>query len=234
MVSQAHLKVHGTNALQAALIAIPGVGGALERLLFGSLAELRMQRVEQTLGEVGQKLDELRAEIHVEGNEDFANLLEDLLPPLGRTTVEEMRVRFRDLLINAAQIPKGDSGWEEARLAWGLLKEIDSSSMTILVLLRHAFSVHPEAENCSLSFGENEIMIRLSKDGGSMSKPTPLGEPVFAPVTQAVALASFNTLTALRLVDHDKEKSRGREMRRHGVEIRPLGNFLLKWVVMSD
>jgi hypothetical protein len=234
MVSQVHLKVHGANALQAALIAVPGVGGALERLLFGSLAELRMRRVEQTLEEVGQKLDEIRAEIHVEENEDFANLLEDILPPLGRMTVEEMRVRFRDLLINSAQIPKGDVRWEEARLAWRLLKEIDFSSVTILVLLRHATSAHPNAENCSLSFGENQIMIRLSKGGGSMGKPTLLGEPVYAPVTQAVALASFNTLSSLGLLDHDREKSSEREMRRHGVEITPLGRFLLKWVVMGD
>jgi hypothetical protein len=49
---------HAINAFQAILLGIPGVGGSLDKLLFGAVQEKRSRRIEHTLNEIWNKLEE--------------------------------------------------------------------------------------------------------------------------------------------------------------------------------
>lgn len=120
-------------AAQGCLLAIPYVGAALERFMFGGLAEIRMKRVETTLAEIATVLGEKNASLLI--CENFANLLEDVAPNLARASDEATRVRFRDLLTNAAVCPPGSGEWQEAHLASLLLKELQTPGLAILAAL---------------------------------------------------------------------------------------------------
>ena len=129
------LKDYGINVIQASLLSIPIVGASLEMLVFGAIAELRMKRVEETLREVGFALQEMKAEAHVQNNEDFANLLEGVIPGLGRSCSEEKRVAFRNLLINATQLMPGDPKWTEAELATSFINSVNEVGLSIIASL---------------------------------------------------------------------------------------------------
>ena len=103
------------NVLQAAIQAVPYIGGSLSQFIFGPLTELRFKRIEQTLTEVAEAL-EIKGVVSSVANEDFAALLESVLPDLGRSTNEERRQRYRDLLIKSAQLQHGSVLWQDATL----------------------------------------------------------------------------------------------------------------------
>src|SRR5579885_1318772 len=128
-------KDRNTNAFRAGLQLIPNVGGAIDRLMFGSLDDLRSKRMEDTLKEIGVKLEELGLDHYIDNNEDFGNLLQDVAPPLSRSSNEDRRRRFRDLILNATQIPAGDVRWEEVHFASKLLDSIDAPGLAILAAL---------------------------------------------------------------------------------------------------
>jgi hypothetical protein len=92
--------------------------------------ELWQKRIEATLKDVAETLGKKKAKSIV--NEEFVNLLEFVAPDLSRATDEKKRQRFRDLLTNAAELPPKSDGWEEARLAGELLKQVDTPGLVIL------------------------------------------------------------------------------------------------------
>jgi hypothetical protein len=116
--------------IEGGLLAIPFVGPSLAHFLSAPLTELTWKRVEATLREVAEMLGSKNANSMV--NEEFANLLENVLPDLSRATDEEKRERFRDLLTNAAELPANANSWEEARLAGELLKHVGTPGLVIL------------------------------------------------------------------------------------------------------
>jgi hypothetical protein len=89
-------------AVQGTLLAIPYVGSALERFVFGGLAELRMKRVEHTLAEIAVTLGEKKASLLV--SEDFVNLLEDMAPHLARESDENRRQRNAGARYDSAEL----------------------------------------------------------------------------------------------------------------------------------
>jgi hypothetical protein len=130
--TQLTLRDHAQNTFQASLLAIPVFGSTLEKLLFGSLQELRMKRVEHTLNEVADMLRERNIDPTVENNEEFANFLETALPPLSRATNEDRRQRLRDLIFNVIQLEQCDVRWSEAHYALRMLEKIDEVGLVIL------------------------------------------------------------------------------------------------------
>lgn len=119
------------NALRALCKLIPSIGEGLDQLIFGSLDELRSQRIERTLDEVLQLL--AHQNLRPAQSEEFANLLERALPRISRATSEEVRVRFRDLLTKSATIPAGqDDKWAQASIAEELLSELEAPGLAIL------------------------------------------------------------------------------------------------------
>lgn len=226
------IKVHGINTVQSAICAIPGIGGALEKLLFGAVAELRMQRVERTLNEMSEKLDELRAENHIEENEDFANLLEDILPPLSRATEESKRLRFRALLVKAAQLPVADPQWDDVRIATHFLKEVSGPGLEMLAALHRAYTRYPRAEHCTVSFGDEGTTITMFRHWNpSMGRDDPCKETFTAKARHIVAEQGFESLAGLGLIDYDGEGVLWNDMWRKGVVITHAGKFLIDWVL---
>jgi hypothetical protein len=128
-------RVRDRNALRAALQLIPSIGPAIDQLFFGLMEERASKRVEDTLREIGEKLDELKIGHQVEGNEEFGYFLRDVIPPLSRSTNEDRRKRFRDLILNAAQVPSGDERWEEVYAFSKLLDSIDAPGLKILATI---------------------------------------------------------------------------------------------------
>ncbi|WP_165235857.1 hypothetical protein [Aquisphaera insulae] len=126
------LKDHTVNALQASLLAIPIVGSSLEKLLFFSVNEKRSRRVEKTLQEIGQKVEEVKAKVCIKDNEDLANHIEKVLPQVSRANNETRRKYLRDLLFNAMQVPEGDPKWEEANIASQLIASVSDTGLSIL------------------------------------------------------------------------------------------------------
>jgi hypothetical protein len=118
------------NAVRALLKLIPHVGEAADRLIFGTLDDLRYKRLEQTLSDVLWRLEQMGAT--PTQAEEFANLFERAKEKIARATSEDVRARFRDLLTNAAQVPSGDVRWGEAELAEQLLSELDGPALAVL------------------------------------------------------------------------------------------------------
>jgi hypothetical protein len=122
------------NAVRAALKAIPFFGGTLEQFIFGRLDELRMKRIELTLTEVAQTLEQSGRKPQVD-SEQFVNLLENVAPHLVRATRNENRERFRDLLSNASTLPPDAPEWEKANLAGQLLSELETPALAVVACL---------------------------------------------------------------------------------------------------
>lgn len=156
--SRLTIKDHTLNAFQASLLAIPVFGASLEKLLFGSLSDLRMRRVEDTLREVGIALQEMRAEVCIGGNEDFANLLEVVAPKLGRSISEEKRIAFRNLLLNATQLLPGDVKWTEAELATRLLESVNEVGMSLITSI-HSIRSNTRRLHCSIFLMQDEQFV---------------------------------------------------------------------------
>jgi hypothetical protein len=120
------------NAPRARLQIIPSVGPALDKLMFGLMDDLRSKRFQATIKEIGEKVEALGLENQVDENEDFGNLVRDVAPPLSRSANEDRRRRFRELILNPTQIPKGDARWEELYFASKLLDSIGAPGPAIL------------------------------------------------------------------------------------------------------
>lgn len=124
---------YAKNTVQAALQAIPYVGGTLVQFAYGPCQERRLRRIEHTLTEVALAIGpEASAQLI---NEQFINLLESVLPALSRATEEAKRTGFRDLLKNAGKLSQEDARWSEATLASQILMELDAPALSILAAM---------------------------------------------------------------------------------------------------
>jgi hypothetical protein len=122
------------NTMEAILKGVPYIGEMLRQFIFGPGAERRMRRIERTLAEIGERLQATDA-LPTVNSEEFVGLLEESLPKIARATSEDVRERFRDLLLNAATLPAGSPEWQGAELAGELLGEIDAPGLAILAAL---------------------------------------------------------------------------------------------------
>lgn len=128
------------NAVKAALKLIPGVGDSMIQLFFERGQEARFRRWEETWEEIRAHVADRgkEADVKTADNEDFADFVEKSADPLGRSTNEDKRQRFRDLLYNSLFIPPGDPGWDEAMYCLDLLQKIDSPGLYILASIVRA------------------------------------------------------------------------------------------------
>ena len=122
------------NTARAIFKGLPFIGASLEQFIWGPLAERRERRVEQTLSEMAEELHRLGGD-HNPPTEEFVRMLERSLPLVGRATNEDKRARFRDLLINSAQLEAGDPRWEDAELAREIIEAVEPPGLAILATL---------------------------------------------------------------------------------------------------
>lgn len=151
------------NIAQSLLKAVPWIGEALSQFIFGPLVELRMKRAERTLAELGEAIRDSGGRARVD-TEEFANLLEKVLPQIGRSIREERRVMLRNLLINAAHIEPRSSRWDEADLAAELIEQIDAPGLAVIAALSKCKSRG--------NFISSQPTPRIFDGGTEFAKPT--------------------------------------------------------------
>jgi hypothetical protein len=131
-------ETRGSIFTQGVLLAVSSFGGsAIEKWIFGPAAEKRMLRLEKTLNEVKNILQNGQEGWSTE-QEEFIGLLEKVFPYIAKSTVEAKRIWFRNLLVQAAHTPALATNWDEADLAADLLIEIDPPGLEIISLLYRA------------------------------------------------------------------------------------------------
>lgn len=205
------------------LSLVPYVGSTLAKFTFGVLTERRINRIEKTLAEVMETVGEDVAKAAV--NENFVNLMETIFPELSRAVDEEKRQRFRDLLINAAELPEDSSEWGAAALAAELLKEIDTPGLVILA----AMAQLEEGETALLTAFPVPQLLRGVK--GRDFDPDNPGEPQHAfPYEWNVIEYWYGRLADLRLVIRG---SHGRDTH-NDTCLYTLGKFLVKWILREE
>lgn len=203
--------------MQGALMAIPYLGSPLAHFVFGPLNELRLKRIERTLGEIAAELGNEKSSIVA--NENFANLLEKVLPDLSRAVEEEKRQRFRDLLLNAAELPEESKGWEEAELAVTLLREIGTPGLAVLVAAANTKG----GESLTLTSRPVPQFVRGNFDYDNPGEPQHV-LPYQWPVVDYWA----RWLREKRFVSFSSHDARGGF---NGVILSELGAFLVSWVL---
>lgn len=216
--SKLELQDHTAIAIQAILKGIPVIGSSLEHFIFGPLAELRARRIETTLSEVAKALQDRGK--HSVASEQFVTLLESVSPALSRSTNEDKRQRFRDLLTNAASLPPESPKWEETALASELLKEIESPGLAILAAI--ASIKNPENQLTLTSRPVSQLCE------GEFDHDSP-GDPQ-RPLLYDWVVVEFwaRKLKEKRLIlykSHDARGSFG------GLSLGSLGEFLIRWTL---
>jgi hypothetical protein len=211
------LKDKAIIAARGALMAVPYVGSSLEHFIVGPLTELRFQRLEQTLSEVTESLGAEKAQAAV--NERFATLLESVAPELGRSVSENKRQRFRDLLINAAELPEESDEWEEAALASKLLEEMETPALAILAGIARCEQSTPVTLT---SQPVSQVVC------GEFDYDNP-GEPQHVlPYDWVVVEFWARWLRERHIIHYSSHDARGGF---GGVAMADLGRFLVKWTM---
>ncbi len=202
---------------QGALMGVPYLGSSLAHFIFGPLAELRIKRIEKTLSELAEMVGEEKAK--TVDNEQFANLLESLIPSLSRAVDEEKRQRFRDLLANAAELSSESTGWDEAHLASTLLSEIETPGLAILAGLHNLATENP----VTLTSRPTPQIIQ-----GEFDYDNPREPQYVLPYEWPVVEYWARWLRERRLITYSSHDARGGF---GSVALVELGSFLVKWIV---
>jgi hypothetical protein len=211
------------NAVRVAIQLIPSVGGALDRLIFGLLDDMRMRRFEETLKEIGERIEELGLDHHVDDNEDFGNLLQDIAPPLSRSSNEDRRRRFRDLILNAAQLQPGDNRWEEVYFASNLLNSIGAPGLAIMAILSRCKNERVQV------FSRPCPYVHDAEDDLINHDWTKIAEPHFAIHYDWTVVEEWvRRLTEMRLIWLKGSDARGGFS---NVQLTELGQLLVRWSV---
>jgi hypothetical protein len=219
MGTELSAKDHAVNAAQALLKGVPYIGASLDQFVFGPLQERRMRRIEATLGEVALALGPDGAMGLVQ--EQFVNLLEAIAPSLSRATDESKRVRFRDLLKNAGELPPQDPKWDEASLAAELLEELDSPALAILA----AISRCNDSRSNKLTLTSRPVSQVFE---GAFNYDEPGTPQHVLPYEWIVVEFWAQALKNRQLIWYSSSDVRGGF---GGVGLAPRGEFLIRWTL---
>jgi len=153
------------NWRRAGIKLIPYIGSSLDEVLYGQLHEMRWQRLERTLSELGAMMEAREIPAEAINNENFGALLELVGPAAACAVEEDRRILFRDLLLNASQLPPSDPEWESARLAAELVAELDTPALAIMAGLDRAGARGEETaylqrngDTAQIRYGEDETI----------------------------------------------------------------------------
>jgi hypothetical protein len=211
------IRDYAINTFQAILKGVPFVGGSLEHFIFGPLAEIRMRRIERTLDELSAHYGPT-ADPKLLAKEEFVNLLEATIPALSRATNEDKRLRFRDLLINAAKLPSGSEQWEEARFASDLLQSIEPPGLAILAAMAECQTTYP------LTLAS--VPVPQVYEGKDFNYDKPQGPQHALPYEWTIVEEWVHRLREMRLIHFNSVSARGGF---GGASLAELGRFLIRW-----
>ncbi len=213
---------YSINAFQAMLKGIPYVGASLDQFIFGPLTELRVRRIERTLAEIAAHYGP-NVSPDLLAKEEFVNLLESVTPALSRATNEDKRQRFRDLLINSAQLSPGAEKWDEASFAADLLQAIEPPGLAILAAMARCEKAYP------LTLTPRPVPQVYEGEDFNYEKPQ---GPQYAIHYEWIVVEEWaRRLREMRLISFDNEDVRGGF---GGAQFSALGRFLIQWAVADD
>lgn len=110
--------------VNAGLQAIPYVGGPLATLYFGYKQEQRFQRVEQTLKEVAQELQDCQLpKIEEHNSEELMSLIDELTDKIENERIEVKRNLHKEYFKNILKTPT-NGNYEERKLYLDILSRI--------------------------------------------------------------------------------------------------------------
>lgn len=110
--------------VNAGLQAIPYVGGPLATLYFGYKQEQRFQRVEQTLKEVAQELQDCQLpKIEEHNSEELMSLIDELTDKIENERIEVKRNLYKEYFKNILKTPT-NGNYEERKLYLDILSRI--------------------------------------------------------------------------------------------------------------
>jgi hypothetical protein len=181
--------------------------------------ELRFKRIEKTLSEVATAL-QADGVASMMSSEDFATLLESVLPEISRSTNEDRRERYRDLLIKSARLEPGSDLRQDASLYAGLLREIDPPGLTVL----GALTKSPSERNSIFSKPSSRLYI------GLVDFSAPEGDFILLPYAWILIEEWVWGLKEKRLPGFDSVDARGGF---GSVYLTALGKFFIEWVTRS-
>lgn len=110
--------------VNAGLQAIPYVGGPLATLCFGYKQEQRFQRVEQTLKEVANELQNCQLpRIEEHNSEELMSLIDELTDKIENERIESKRNLYKEYFKNILKTPT-NGNYEERKLFLEVLSRI--------------------------------------------------------------------------------------------------------------
>jgi predicted protein tyrosine phosphatase len=146
-------------ALRAAVQAIPYVGGPLDTLLTGGVAQIQLSRIEDFLTKFDARLHDVEGVSANLSDDAFSDLVLMTFDKVTRTRSEAKRNRFARIV--ARQVVDGTS-WEDAENAVRLLAELEDLHMEVLRVAMTAPESGPPFE------GLRVVCLQLSADFEAM------------------------------------------------------------------
>lgn len=132
-------KISGKDKLElvvnAGLQAIPYVGGPLATLYFGYKQEQRFQRVEKTLKEVAEELQNVQIpNIEQHNKEELITLIDELTDKIEKEQLESKRILYKEYFKNILKTPT-NGNYEERKLFLEVLEKITPLQIEIFQFL---------------------------------------------------------------------------------------------------
>lgn len=153
--------------VNAGLQAIPYVGGPLATLYFGYKQEQRFQRVEQTLKEVANELQNCQLPgIEEHNSEELMSLIDELTDKIENERIESKRNLYKEYFKNILKTPT-NGNYEERKLFLEVLSRITPLQIEIFQFILRT----PDVIDANISKPGTDIslikssILQLENDG---------------------------------------------------------------------
>lgn len=153
--------------VNAGLQAIPYVGGSLATLYFGYKQEQRFQRVEQTLKEVANELQNCQLpRIEEHNSEELMSLIDELTDKIENERIESKRNLYKEYFKNILKTPT-NGNYEERKLFLEVLSRITPLQIEIFQFILRT----PDVIDANISKPGTDIslikssILQLENDG---------------------------------------------------------------------
>ena len=128
-ISKVQQRYADTLSLRASVQAIPYIGGSLDTLLAGRVAQIHLERVEKFASDLAHRLAAVESAAANLNDEAFADLMLSTFEKVARTRSDQKRSRFAEIITNQVAKP---TLWEESENAVRLLSDLEDIHIEII------------------------------------------------------------------------------------------------------
>lgn len=115
--------------LRAAIQAIPQIGGPLDTLLVGRIAQIQLKRLKTFVNNLARRMESVESVSANLNDEAFADLMLSAFEKVARTRSEKKLSRFAEIITNQVANP---AQWEEPENAVRLLSDLEDIHIEII------------------------------------------------------------------------------------------------------